>query len=206
MTAGKFITFDGIDGAGKTTQIELLADFLTQQGKSVYVTREPGGTALSEQIRELLLSPEQTMSSKTELLLMFAARAEHIEAILRPKIVAGTWIICSRFTDATIAYQGYARGIDIQHIRQIAAVVHGDFNPDMSFVLDLPAEIAAERRAGRGEAIDRIEAEQLSFMQAVRDGYLAIAQHEPNRCKLIDATQSVTEMSRDIQQYIEELL
>ncbi len=199
---GKFITFDGIDGAGKTTQIQLLADYLRQQGKNVYLTREPGGTVLSEQIRDLLLTTKNTMSATTELLLMFAARAEHIDAVLRPKVNIGEWVICSRFTDATLAYQGYARGVDLAKIRAIAAVVHSDFNPDISLFLDLPAEIAAQRRLGRGEATDRFEAENIAFMQAVRAGYLAIAAEEPARCQVIDATQSISQMAASIRNKI----
>lgn len=202
---GKFITFDGIDGAGKTTQINHLADHLRNVGKTVYITREPGGTGLSEHIRALLLATENDMSATTELLLMFAARAEHIEQILRPKVTAGEWVICSRFTDATMAYQGYARGVDLSKIRAIADVVHGDFNPDVSFFLDLPAEQAATRRDQRGEAVDRFEAENIAFMKAVRQGYLQLAEREPERCKVIDAQQSVTAMAEDIWQQVERL-
>ncbi|PID63504.1 MAG: dTMP kinase [Gammaproteobacteria bacterium] len=201
-TRGKFITFDGIDGAGKSTQIQRLAAYLTAQGKTVHVTREPGGTALSEKIRALFLDKANPMSSLTELLLMFASRAEHIERVLRPKVEAGEWIICSRFTDATMAYQGYARQVNLGHIKALADVVHGDFNPDISFFLDLPAEVAAQRRAARGGEADRIEAEALSFMQAVRSGYLAIAEAEPARCKVIDATQSIDEMAAAIRHYL----
>lgn len=200
---GQFITFDGIDGAGKTTQIEQLADYLRGQGRRVHITREPGGTRLSEKIRELLLSTEHTMAATTELLLMFAARAEHVEAVLRPTLERGDWIICSRFTDATLAYQGYARGVDLGKIQAIANVVHGDFNPDLSLFLDLPAELAAERRHGRGEAIDRIEAEDIAFMKAVRQGFLAIAETDPKRCKIIDATQSIEQMATHVQSHIQ---
>ncbi len=198
MNRGKFITFDGIDGAGKTTQITRLANELRDQGQRVYVTREPGGTALAEKIRELLLNKDNTMSSLTELLLMFAARAEHIDRVLRPKIEAGEWVICSRFTDATIAYQGYARHMPLEIIQTLAQLVHADFNPDISFFLDLPAELAAQRRIDRGEAADRFEAEAISFMQAVRRGYLAIAKDQPTRCKVIDAKQSVEVIANEI--------
>lgn len=202
---GKFITFDGIDGAGKTTQIERLADYLRGQGKTVYVTREPGGTVLSEQIRTLLLSTDNAMSKTTELLLMFAARAEHIEAVLRPKVAQGEWVICSRFTDATQAYQGYARGIDLAKIQAIAHIVHGDFNPHLSLFLDLSAETAAQRRIARGEAVDRFEAEDIAFMKAVRQGYLTIAKAEPTRCKIIDATQTIDVMAEHIKQWVDSL-
>ncbi len=205
ITRGKFITFDGIDGAGKTTQINLLADKLRQQGKTVYITREPGGTALAEKIRALLLSTDNEMAPITELLLMFASRAEHVETVLRPKIENGEWIICSRFSDATTAYQGYARGVDLEKIKAVADVVHGDFNPDLSLFLDLPAEVAAERRIGRGEATDRIEAEDIAFMKAVRNGYLDIAKKEPIRCKLIDATDNIEQMAANIWQAVKRL-
>ncbi|MBS9777215.1 MAG: dTMP kinase [Gammaproteobacteria bacterium] len=200
---GKFITFDGIDGAGKTTQINRLSERLIAEGKKVFITREPGGTILSEKIRELLLSNDNTMAATTELLLMFASRAEHVEMVLRPKVEAGEWVICSRFTDATIAYQGFGRGVDITKIRAIADVVHGDFQPDTSFILDLPAEIAAKRRIERGEEVDRFESEAISFMQDVRNGYLTIANSEPARCKVIDARNSVDDMSLAIWQQVE---
>lgn len=202
---GRFITFDGIDGAGKTTQIHRLANYLREQGKRVYLTREPGGTALSETIRELLLSRQQTMAATTELLLMFAARAEHVEQVMRPKVLAGEWVICSRFTDATLAYQGYGRGVDLAKIHAVANVVHGDFDPHLSLFLDLPAELAARRRQQRGEAVDRFEAEDIAFMKAVRQGYLAIAQKAPKRCRIIDATQSIDAMATLIQQQVSRL-
>lgn len=202
---GQFITFDGIDGAGKTTQINRLAEQLRNVGKTVYITREPGGTALSEKIRELLLSTENRMSPTTELLLMFAARAEHIEAVLRPKVENGEWVICSRFSDATMAYQGYARGVNLDKIKTIAEVVHGDFNPDLSLFLDLPAEVAAARRIERGEAVDRFEAEDIAFMKAVRQGYLSIAKEQPKRCKVIDATENIEQMAKAIWQVVSNL-
>lgn len=205
ITRGKFITFDGIDGAGKTTQINRLAEQLRNVGKTVYITREPGGTALSEKIRELLLSTENRMSPTTELLLMFAARAEHIEAVLRPKVENGEWVICSRFSDATMAYQGYARGVNLDKIKTIAEVVHGDFNPDLSLFLDLPAEVAAARRIERGEAVDRFEAEDIAFMKAVRQGYLSIAKAQPKRCKVIDATENIKQMAKAIWQAVSTL-
>lgn len=205
ITRGQFITFDGIDGAGKTTQINRLAEQLRKAGKTVYITREPGGTALSEKIRELLLSTENRMSPTTELLLMFAARAEHIEAVLRPKVENGEWVICSRFSDATMAYQGYARGVNLDKIKTIAEVVHGDFNPDLSLFLDLPAEVAAARRIERGEAVDRFEAEDIAFMKAVRQGYLSIAKAQPKRCKVIDATENIEQMAKAIWQAVSTL-
>lgn len=205
ITRGQFITFDGIDGAGKTTQINRLAEQLRKAGKTVYITREPGGTALSEKIRELLLSTENRMSPTTELLLMFAARAEHIEAVLRPKVENGEWVICSRFSDATMAYQGYARGVNLDKIKTIAEVVHGDFNPDLSLFLDLPAEVAAARRIERGEAVDRFEAEDIAFMKAVRQGYLSIAKEQPKRCKVIDATENIEQMAKAIWQAVSNL-
>ncbi|MGY0398711.1 MAG: dTMP kinase [Ostreibacterium sp.] len=195
---GKFITFEGIDGAGKTTQINLLAEHLRELGKTVYITREPGGTNLSEQIRALLLSTNNTMTAMTEVLLMFSARTEHVETVLQPKLSAGEWVICSRFTDATLAYQGYARGVDISKIKTLATLVHGDVNPDISLFLDLPVTLAAKRRFIRAEIADRFEAEEMAFMQAVREGYLTIADKDPVRCKVIDATQSAEVIANNI--------
>lgn len=202
---GKFITFDGIDGAGKTTQIDALSRRLQLMGKSVYVTREPGGTKLSETIRGLLLSTEQGMAPTTELLLMFAARAEHVETVIRPRILAGQWVICSRFTDATMAYQGYARGQDLNDIQLLGELVHGDCHPDLTLFLDLSAELAAKRRQQRGEASDRFESEDIAFMQAVRKGYLAIAQTNTERCKVVDASQSVASMATVINRWVDGL-
>lgn len=202
---GKFITFDGIDGAGKTTQIEALSQRLQLMGKSVYVTREPGGTKLSEAIRTLLLSTEQGMAPITELLLMFAARAEHVETVIRPKILAGQWVICSRFTDATMAYQGYARGQNLSDIQMLGELVHGDCHPDLTLFLDLSAELAAKRRYQRGEASDRFESEDLAFMQAVRKGYLAIARADTKRCKVVDAGQSVASIATAVNNWVDEL-
>ena len=201
----KFITFDGIDGAGKTTQIERLAERLREAGKTVFVTREPGGTELSEKIRDMLLSRKNNMSLNTELLLMFASRAEHVDKVLRPKILAGEWVICSRFTDATLAYQGYARGGNLEKIQKIADIVHGDINPRLSIFLDLPVEDAVQRRIKRGEVVDRFEAEDIVFMKAVRNGYLSIAKKDPSRCKVIDVTQNITLVSDTIWQQVGQL-
>ncbi len=203
---GKFIVFDGIDGSGKSTQIDSLAHYLRAKGKKVYVTREPGGTEVSEKIRDLLLSVSNDISEDTELLLMFAARAQHIEKVLRPKKDRGDWIICSRFTDATIAYQGYGRGISLARIKQIADIVHPDFNPDLSIFLDLDVHQAAERRNSRGEYIDRIEKEHISFMQKVRDGYLEIASKDKDNKKVINGSLLKDDITDSIASLVEEKL
>ncbi len=203
----KFITFDGIDGSGKSTQIEMLADYLKQKGQEIYITREIGGCEIAEDIRDLLLDPQKNITPLSEMLMVFAARAEHLEKVIKPKIKQGTWVICSRFTDATLAYQGYGRNILLDKIKQLADIVHKDFNPDISFFLDLDVKKAAKRRDKRGEFVDRFELEHISFMQKVRDGYLQIAKDDTaNRCVLISADQPLEEIFQQIKSQIDNLL
>ena len=172
---GKFITVEGIEGVGKTTNIEFILQQLRGLGKDVVVTREPGGTPLGEAIRGLLLDPEYTgMSPDCELQLMFAARAEHLARVIKPAMEAGQWVLCDRFTDATWAYQGGGRGLDAGKIARLEDLVQGDFRPDLTLLLDVPVEIGLERAGKRGK-LDRFEQETVDFFERVRQAYLDMA-------------------------------
>ncbi len=183
LNEGFFITIEGVEGAGKTTQIHRLAAAL---GDDVIVTREPGGTPVSEQIREVFLTAD-SISATTELLLIAAARSQHITELILPALNAGQIVICDRFSDATIAYQGYRKGIDLQIIEQINCIATGGLRPDVTFLLDLPPEIGLQRKRDSDEPLNRLEHEALSLHKKVREGYLAVAKSEPNRVKLVDA-------------------
>jgi dTMP kinase len=188
---GKFITIEGGEGVGKSTQISALRDLLVASGHPVVVTREPGGTRRAERIRELLLETnEESMPPVCELLLMFAARSTHIENVIRPALHKGIWVICDRFTDATYAYQGGGRGMNIEQIKSLEHWVQQDLRPDLTLLLDAPVEIGARRAAARNEErgiTDRFEHEQLGFFERVRTAYLARAASEPHRFAIIDA-------------------
>ena len=180
---GLFITIEGVEGAGKSTQIHRLADAL---GEDVVVTREPGGTSISEQIREIFLTAN-TISATTELFLIAAARSQHVTELILPALNAGDIVICDRFSDATIAYQGYRKGIDLQIIEQINLIATDGLEPDITFLLDLPPEIGLQRKRDSDEPLTRLEHETLSMHRKVREGYLAVAKLEPDRVKLVDA-------------------
>lgn len=183
---GKFITVEGIEGVGKTTNINFIRNLFLKHDKDVVVTREPGGTPLGEQIRELLLGHKHDgMADSTELLLMFSARAEHLDKVIKPNVNAGRWVLCDRFTDATYAYQGGGRGIDIDRIAQLEQWVQGDLRPDLTILLDAPVELALDR-AGKRSAPDRFEKEHQDFFERVRDMYHQLAQKQPERYLIID--------------------
>ena len=184
---GKFITFEGIDGAGKSTHIESVRAFLAARGKSVVMTREPGGTDLGEAIRGLFLG--RTMSPASEALLVFAARREHLERVVWPALERGDWVLCDRFTDATFAYQGGGREMGFDRIQVLADWVHPGFAPDLTLLFDLPPDAAHDRVAHRGE-LDRIESEVSDFHVRVRDAYLRRAVAEPDRIKVLSSDQS----------------
>jgi len=183
---GRFITLEGIDGAGKSTQVDYVAQLLRDQGVELVVTREPGGTALGEQLRQLVL--HQPMTPRTETLLVFAARAEHIAAVVEPALNAGRWVLCDRFTDATFAYQGGGRGVAEADIAALELWVHGDLQPDLTLLFDVPPEIAAARLAGARTA-DRFEQQQAQFFARVREVYLSRAGRHAERFVVIDGTQ-----------------
>jgi len=186
---GKFITFEGIDGAGKSSHVEWLASLLRGQGKVVHVTREPGGTELGEKLRELLL--HKSMHLETETLLMFAARREHLAKVIEPALASGEWVVCDRFSDATYAYQGGGRGLDRAKLQQLEQWVHGHLQPDLTLLFDLPLEVARERIALASRVLDRFEQERADFHERVRQAYLERAHSSPVRIRVIDAQQSI---------------
>lgn len=197
---GKFITLEGIDGAGKSTHHAWLIDFLKGRGIDVVPTREPGGTPLGEKLRALVLS--EPMHLETEALLMFAARREHLDKLILPALASGKWVVSDRFTDASYAYQGGGRGLALEKLRTLEDWVQADFRPDLTLVFDLPAEIALQRLAGTGHPPDRFEQETQAFFERVRQTYLVRAQREPGRIKVVDSTNSLEK----IQQKLEEII
>lgn len=197
---GKFITLEGIDGAGKSTHHAWLIDFLKSQGREVVATREPGGTPLGEKLRTLLLS--EPMHLETEALLMFAARREHLDKLILPALAAGKWVISDRFADASYAYQGGGRGLAPEKILALESWVQAGFQPDLTLVFDLPTEVACERLAKTGNAPDRFEKETQEFFERVRDTYLQRASAEPGRIKVIDSRKSIP----DIQKLLEKIV
>jgi dTMP kinase len=197
--SGAFITVEGIEGAGKSTCMALLERVVRAAGQSVLLTREPGGTALGEALRGLLLGHRHDgMGVDTELLLMFAARAEHLHAVIEPALARGTWVLCDRFTDATYAYQGYGRGVAIERIAGLEHWVQGERRPDLTLLLDLPVELGLER-AGRRSAPDRFESQPGPFFERVRQGYLALAAAAPARFRVIDASRDLADVEAQIE-------
>jgi len=188
-----FITFEGPEGSGKTTQIQLLAAWLREQGQTVLATREPGGTAIGDRVRAILLdSDHREMQPQTEILLFSAARAQIVGQIIRPHLARGGVVLCDRFADSTLAYQGYGRQLDLATLRLITAFATGGLQPDLTFCLDLPVDVGLQRKAaGAGEEWNRMEQETLAFHGRVRRGYLTLAQAEPARWRVLDATQPV---------------
>lgn len=207
MRPGRFITLEGGEGAGKSTQLQTVARSLTAAGIPFLTTREPGGTSRAEAIRGLLLSPgeREPMASETELLLMFAARAQHVKQRIEPALAAGTWVLCDRFTDATRAYQGGGRGLDLSQIDALAAWVHGDCWPDLTLLLDVPAAQGLAR-AEKRSAKDRIEQEALAFFERVRAHYLAQAAAEPERFRVIDAAPAEAAVTAQVTAAVEAFL
>jgi dTMP kinase len=205
--SGRFITLEGIEGAGKSTVVQLIKEWLASRGIPARVTREPGGTPLAERVREIVLNRgAETIAPRAETLLMFAARSIHVENLIRPALARGEWVLCDRFTDASRAYQGYGRGMDLAWIEQLANAVHGDLQPDCTLLLDLPVEVGLTRARSRsGLAADRFEAEATEFFERVRQGYLKIAAAEPRRVHVIDAAVDLQAVTREVTRVLESL-
>lgn len=196
---GRFITLEGIEGAGKSTQSALIAELLRKRDLSVLTTREPGGSHLAERLRAVLLDPaHHGMTKMAELLLMFAARAEHVERTIRPALDVGTWVISDRFTDATYAYQGGGRGVEQASIAILESLVQRELRPDLVMLFDLPPELGLERARSRSGHADRFEQEALQFFRAARQVYLERAEADPGRYRIIDASRSLSEVTEQV--------
>lgn len=203
---GKFITIEGTEGVGKSTNIAFIEAQLTAAGKSVLVTREPGGTPLAEELRTLLLKKrDEDFDASAELLTVFAARAQHLNTVIRPALEKGRWVLCDRFTDATFAYQGYGRGLPLDEIRELETMVQRGLQPSTTFLLDIDVSIGLERAKARAE-LDRFEMEKTTFFEKVRQGYLTRVSENPERFCVVDASQPLAQVQRNIRQYLDELL
>lgn len=200
MARGRFISFEGIDGAGKSTQHAWLVEYLQAQGHTVVATREPGGTPLGEKLRTLLLA--EPMHLETEALLMFAARREHMAQVIEPALARGDWVVCDRFVDASFAYQGGGRGLDWKKLEDLAAWVLGKLQPDLTLIFDAPVAIAQQRLHAATSKPDRFEQEQSAFFERVRAAYLRIATENPDRVRLIDATATPSEINKVLEDII----
>jgi dTMP kinase len=198
-----FITLEGVDGAGKSTHAPWIAEWLRAAGHAVVVTREPGGTVFGEGLRELLL--HETMTADSETLLMFAARREHVERVIRPALGAGNWVLCDRFTDATYAYQGGGKGVPFARIRELEQWIHGDCMPQRTFLFDVPSDVSRQRldRAQRaGRDLDKFEREADAFFNRVRRAYLDRAAAEPQRFRVVDSTRTVQDVREELARHL----
>lgn len=195
MTQGLFITFEGPDGCGKTTQMKLLAEYFTKNGKEVVLTREPGGKGLGEKVREILLNYDGEVSDRCESFLFLADRAQNIDIIVNPAVKAGKIVLCDRHIDSTVAYQGYGRGLDIERINMLNNLATNGKKPDLTFVFDVDVETSMKRV---GKEKDRMESAGMEFHNRVRQGYLELAKQEPQRIKVIDATKSIEEIHKKV--------
>ncbi|RAM49597.1 MAG: dTMP kinase [Hapalosiphonaceae cyanobacterium JJU2] len=205
---GKLIVFEGVEGCGKTTQIQLCSEWLQSLGISVLVTREPGGTSLGLHLRRLLLekSPDQPIADRTELLLYAADRSQHVEEELRPNLAAGKIILCDRYTDSTIAYQGYGRGLDMSLIAQLNSIATNGLESDVTLWLDLDAEVGLARKRGTSTTLDRIEQEAIAFHRRIQQGYAELAKTHPHRIVRIDANANIEIVQKKVQKFLIEKL
>ena len=197
--SGLFITFEGIDGCGKTTQIKLLKEYFEKKNKKVLLTREPGAKGLGEKLREILLNYDGEVSSNCESFLFLADRAQHIDTIVKPAVQRGEIVLCDRHTDSTVAYQGYGRGVNIEQINLLNNIATSGLKPDITFIFDIDTETSAKRV---GKEKDRMEAAGIEFFKRVREGYLSIAKDEPERVKLIDGNKTIEEIHEEILELI----
>ncbi len=206
VNKGFFLTIEGTEGVGKSTALKFIQDYLTQAGKHFIITREPGGTPIAEQIRQILLIPHSTekMIPETELLLMFACRVQHVKHVILPALTAGKWVVSDRFMDASFAYQGGGRGIDVSYIDMLQKWLFSGLKPDLTLLLDAPAHIGLERAKHRGPR-DRIEQEKITFFERVREGYLNRMKQDEKRFRLIDATQSLEKVQAELKKIMDEI-
>jgi len=203
MTRGRFLTLEGVDGAGKSTHVAWIAERLRARGHAVLVTREPGGTPLAERLPELVLT--QPMDPIAETMLLFAARADHVQRVIDPALRSGTWVLCDRFTDATFAYQGGGKGVAAELIAHLAQVSHDGLLPDRTLVFDCPYEVSRERLKQTGRVPDRFERENREFFERVRQEYLGLARSNPERIRLVDASRSLEDIKKVIEEEISTL-
>jgi len=203
MNRGRFITLEGVDGAGKSTHVAWIAERLRARGHAVLVTREPGGTPLAERLRELVLA--EPMDPIAETMLLFAARADHVQRVIDPALRSGTWVLCDRFTDATFAYQGGGKGVAAELIAHLAQVSHDGLLPDRTLVFDCPYEVSRERLEQTGRVPDRFERENREFFERVRQEYLGLARSDPERIRLVDASKSLDDIKKVIEEEISTL-
>ena len=207
MSRGRFITLEGIEGAGKSTVARIAHEWLSGRGVRVCATREPGGTPLAERIRGVVLDrSEEAITPEAETLLMFAARSIHLANLIRPALARGDWVICDRFTDATRAYQGGGRGVDAALLGELTRAVHGDLEPDVTLLLDLPVALGMQRARARRGVVDRFEEEREPFFERVRAAYLELARREPGRVRVLDASQPLEAVSVEVTRILEALL
>ena len=207
MNSGALITVEGADGAGKTTQLKFIEDWLLQNGLDVVRTREPGGTELGEKLREIILGAKEiAISDEAELLMIFAARQQHIDELITPALNQGKWVLSDRFTDATYAYQGAGRGISELRIKQLEAWVQKGLQPDLTLILDVSLETGMERSEGRGLEQDRFESQAKNFKDSVRLNYLQRAALDPDRMKVIDASGSIASVQKSLGEHLEQFL
>jgi len=200
---GRFLTLEGVDGAGKSTHLQFIADFVASRGRHAIVTREPGGTDLAEHLREAILT--QAMAPEVETLLIYAGRADHVTRVIRPALEAGSWVICDRFCDATAAYQGAGKGVPMRLLETLAAIAQPGLVPDRTLVFDCPYETASKRLAASGKKLDRFEREDRAFFERVRAAYLARAKAEPARVRVIDATASLSDTRKALERNLSDL-
>lgn len=203
MGRGLFITFEGADGCGKTTQINLLKKYLEEKGKKVLLTREPGGKGLGEKVREILLNYDGVVSDRCESFLFLADRAQNVDVIVKPALAEGKIVLCDRHTDSTVAYQGYGRGLNLDEIYMLNNLATGGKKPDITLVFDVDIETSMQRV---GNEKDRMESAGKEFFNKVRNGYLEIAKSEPERVKVIDSTRSIEEVHKDVAAIVEKLI
>jgi len=203
---GKFITVEGTEGVGKSTNIAFIEAFLRENGIDYIHTREPGGTPLAEELREILLAKrDEAFDATAELLTVFAARAQHLNTVILPALEKGLWVLSDRFTDATYAYQAYGRGLNIDTVSTLESLVQGDVRPDKTFLLDIDVKLGLERASARGE-LDRFESEHITFFEKVRAGYLSLAKQSPSRYAIVDAGQTLEKVQADLLVELQALL